>query len=77
MPTASISITTSTETVKTYFITTYDTTVFVKTTKSKIDALLHFIDTLGVEVRKEVGYLNASYCERCGGIIDFEDIYEF
>lgn len=67
MPTTtSISITASTETVKTYFIKTYDNSaVFIKTTKSKIDGLIHLIDTLGVEI------------EEWGEMSDFGDIYEF
>ena len=66
MPTTSISITASTETVKTYFIKTYDsTTVFVKTTKSKIDSLIDLIDTLDVGI------------EEWGEMSDFGDIYEF
>lgn len=66
MPTTtSISITTSNETVKTYFIKTYDSTVFVKTTKSKIGSLIDLVQTLGVGV------------EEWGEMSDFEDIYEF
>lgn len=66
MPTASINITASTETVKTYFIKTYDdNTVFVKTTKSKINSLIDIIETLDVEI-KEWGELS-----------DFGGIYEF
>ena len=65
MPTTSISITASTETVKTYFIKTYDSTVFVETTKSKIDSLLDLIGALGVGI------------EEWGEMSDFEDIYEF
>ena len=65
MPTTSISITTSTETVKTYFIKTYDNTVFIKTTRSKMDSLLGIIDTLGVGI------------EEWGEMSDFSDIYEF
>ena len=65
MSTASISITASTEVIKTYFIKTYDSTVFVKTTKSKINSLIDLIGTLGVGI------------EEWGEMSDFSDIYEF
>ena len=57
--------TATTETVKTYFIKTYDSTVFVKTTKSKIGSLLDLLGTLGVGI------------EEWGEMSDFSDIYEF
>ena len=65
MPTTSINITTSAEAIKTYFIKTYDSTVFVKTTKSKINSLIDLIGTLGVGI------------EEWGEMSDFSDIYEF
>ena len=66
MPTTSINITTSTETVKTtYFIKTYDSTIFIKTTKSKLNSLLDILGTLGVGI------------EEWGEMSDFSDIYEF
>ena len=65
MPTTSISITASTEAIKTYFIKTYDSTVFVKITKSKINSLIDLIETLGVGI------------EEWGEMSDFSDIYEF
>ena len=55
----------TTETVKTYFIKTYDSTVFVKTTRSKIGSLIDLIGTLGVGI------------EEWGEMSDFGDIYEF
>ena len=65
MPTTSISITASAEAIKTYFIKTYDSTVFVETTKSKINSLIDLIETLGVGI------------EEWGEMSDFSDIYEF
>lgn len=65
MPTTSISVTTSTETVKTYFIKTHDDIVFIKTTKSKIGSLIDLIETLGVII------------DDWGEMSDFDDIYEF
>lgn len=65
MPTTSINITTSAEAIKTYFIKTYDSTVFVETTKSKINSLIDLIGTLGVGI------------EEWGEMSDFDDIYEF
>jgi hypothetical protein len=61
----SVTITTSAETVNTYFITTYERTVFVKTAKSKIHSLLALIESLGIGI------------EEWGEMSDFDDIYEF
>lgn len=65
MPTTSINITTSAEAIKTYFIKTYDSTVFVETTKSKINSLIDLIETLGVEIQD------------WGELSDFNGVYEF
>lgn len=66
MPTTSINITTSAEAIKTYFIKTYDdSTVFIKTTKSKFDSLKNLIETLGVEIQD------------WGELSDFNGVYEF
>lgn len=67
MPTTfKIEATTTTETVKTYFIKTYaDEVVFVKTTGSKFDSLLNLIEVLGVDIAN------------CGEMSNFKEIYEF
>lgn len=68
MPINSVIITATPEEEqsKTYFIKTYDSTVFVKTTKSKINSLIDLISTIGV-----VGI------EEWGEMSNFDDIYEF
>ena len=65
MPINSVTITATAEAIKTYFIKTYDdSTVFIKTTKSKFDSLKNLIETLGVEIQD------------WGELSDFNGVYE-